>query len=296
MFFPIEIRQMGKDLNFYFSMKYITPMNTESLSHIIVQSLNTPDLSKLKLTDSSFWKSQLKAAASLIPVAGGAVAEELQQYYDYKDDEFFRKFSRYLLGLIETTTEERQQFAEDIQKKAEDFSGNVILGMVDRLDNINKQTILANLTIARIKGTINIEDFFRLHSMLERIPYVDLKGLPRYKEPFYDDSGDTELLYATGVLELQTIDSDGSNKYILSKLGEKLLLFGCQINLEMERTKGTNVELNSITNEEIDAIVEEKIKANRPRVENGTLYYPDGARSGNMDDDDQFLSDLARGK
>ena len=73
--------------------------------------------------------------------------------------------------------------------------------------------------------------------MLERIPYVDLKELPRYKEPFYDDSGDTELLYATGVLELQTIDSDGSNKYILSKLGEKLLLFGCQINLEMENGK-----------------------------------------------------------
>ena len=271
-------------------------MTTESLSQIIVQSLNTPDLSKFKLTDSSFWRGQLKAVVSLIPVAGGTVAEELQQYYDFKDDEFFRKFSRYLLGLVETTVEERQQFAEDIQQKAEDFPGNVILGMVDRLDNINKQTILAKLTIARIKGTISIEDFFRLHSMLERIPYVDLQKLPLYKEPFYDDSGDTELLYATGALELHTIDSNGSNKYILSKLGEKLLLWGCDINLEVERMKGTNMEIDSITNEDIDAIVEEKIKATRPRFENGTLYFPDGSKSGEMEDDDQYLYDLARGK
>ena len=271
-------------------------MTSEALSQIIIQSLNTPDLNKLKLTDSSFWKVQLKAVASLIPVAGGAAAEELQHYYDYKDDEFFRKFSRYLLGIVETTVEERQQFAEDIQKKAEDFSGNVILGMVDSLDNINKQTILANLTVARIKGAISIEDFFRLHTLLERIPYVDLKELPQYIEPFYDDSGDTELLYATGALEIHTIDANGSNKYILSKPGEKLLLWGCHINLEMKRIQGTNVELNTITNEDIDAIVEESIKSARPRFENGTLYFPDGSKSGSMEDDDQFLSDLARGK
>lgn len=271
-------------------------MNTESLSQIIVQSLNTPDLSKLKLTDSSARKSQFKALANLIPYVGGLVAEELQQYYDYKDDEFFRKFARYLLGIVETTVEERRQFADDIQKKAEDFSGNVILGMVDRLDNINKQTILANLTVARIKGSISIEDFFRLHSLLERIPYVDLIELPKYKEPFYDESGDTELLYATGVLELHTIDANNPNKYILSKLGEKLLLWGCHINLEMKRVQGTNVELNTITNEDLDAMFEEGMKANRPRIENGTLYFPDGSKSGDMEDDDQFLFDLARGK
>ena len=275
---------------------FVIHMTTESLSQIIVQSLKTPDLSKLKLTDSSARKGQLKALVNLIPSVGGAVAEELQQYYDYKDDEFFRKFARYLLGIVETTVEERRQFAEDIQKKAEDFSGNVILGMVDRLDNINKQTILANLTVARIKGAISIEDFFRLHSLLERIPYVDLKELPQYIEPFYDDSGDTELLYATGALEIHTIDANGSNKYILSKLGEKLLLLGCQIHLEIKRIQGTNVELNTISNEDIDAIVEESIKAARPRIENGTLYFPDGSKSGNLEDDDQFLFDLARGK
>ena len=145
------------------------------------------------------------------------------------------------------------------------------------------------MTIAKIHEFISIEDFFRLCSMLERIPYIDLKELPRYKEPFYDESGDTELLYSTGALILQTLDANGTNKYILSVLGEKLLLWGFGINLDMERERGTNVELNYATNDDIDEIVNEKIKASRPHYKNGTLYFPDGTKSGEMEDDGQFF-------
>ena len=45
-------------------------------------------------------------------------------------------------------------------------------------------------------GEISIEDFFRLSSMLERIPYVDLAKLELYNQDFYDDEGDSELLFA----------------------------------------------------------------------------------------------------
>ena len=135
--------------------------------------------------------------------------------------------------MKETTVEERQQFSEDIQQKAEDGAGNVIINMVDRLDNINKKTVFAKLSVARIHNFINVEDFFRLHSLLERIPYVDLKLLPQYKDPYYDESGDTELLFATGALEIETIDTKGeSNKYKLSRLGE-LLMEQNQVNLKM---------------------------------------------------------------
>ena len=131
------------------------------------------------------------------------------------------------MGLKETSGEERSRFALDIQEIAEDYSGNVICGMVDRLDNINKEKAFAKLSVARIHGFISIQDFFRLHSLLERIPYVDLKELPKYKEPFYDETGDTELLFATGALEIDTIDTKGgSNRYKLSRLGEALLCGG----------------------------------------------------------------------
>lgn len=227
-------------------------MTEESIARIVGQLIVEPDLDKIKMKDSSYWKGQLKAAVNLV---SGAVAEELQQYYDYKDDEFFRKFTAYLLEMKETTANERHKLAEEIQQMADDYAGNVIFCMVDRLDNIRKQQIFARLSIARIHGMISIADFFRLHSLLERIPYVDLKSLQQYKEPFYDDSGDTELLFASGALELKTIDSKGGpNKYILSRLGEALLRWGLCVPLELEHGKGTNVELDTVTAEDFDEI------------------------------------------
>lgn len=57
-------------------------MTEESIARIIEQSIAEPDLEKIKMKDSSYWKGQLKAVANLV---SGAAAEELQQYYDYKD-------------------------------------------------------------------------------------------------------------------------------------------------------------------------------------------------------------------
>lgn len=233
-------------------------MKTEDISDFVSGLLVSPELSKLSpLKDKEFWKNQLKAALNLIPEFGGALAQELQNYENYKLSEFFRKFTAFILELTDVSVGERVKFSEEVQKKAEDMSGNVILGMVDRLDNINKQKIFANLTKARIHDFISIEDYFRLSSMLERIPYVDLTLLPHYKNPYYDESGDSELLYATGALEVHTIDYSGSNKYILSLLGEKLLFFGCGVKLDMKRGKGTNIALNIASPEVVRAIVDE---------------------------------------
>lgn len=237
-------------------------MDDEKVIEIIEKSLKVPDLSPMKAIAKE--KTGIKIFGGLlscIPFAGGVAAAGLEVGLSYKDYEFFRKFVNYLEGLAQTTAEQRRVFAEEIQKKAEDASGNVILGMVDRLDNIHKQHILANLTTARMNEKISVKDFFRLHSLLERIPYLDLKELPRYKEPYYDEAGDTELLFATGALEMHTIDSKGnSNKYILSRLGELLLRWGLGINIEMEHGKGTNVELDVASDGNIDAIFDERIK------------------------------------
>ena len=275
----------------------IKNMTVETMSNIIIRTLKAPDWEKLKAADKDYGHGQVKAFVSLIPYVGGVAAEELQRYYDYKDDEFFRKFTRFLIGMAETSDEERTKFAEELQQKADDYSGNVIMGMVDRLDNINKEAILAKLSVARMHGEISIEDFFRLHTLLERIPYVDLKELPRYKEPFYDKDGDTELLFATGALEFVSIDTKGgSNKYVLSRLGEMLLRWGFNIHLELEHGKGTNVELDVMSNEDVEEIVRGGIEASRPIFKDNTLYFPDGAKSGALDDDGAFLYDLARGK
>ena len=273
-------------------------MTIESLSGIVEQSLNNITIEKLEATTADTFKEQILAVVKLLCKDYlGAVESEFTVVLNYKEGEFFRKYACYLLGLKDTTVEERHQFSEDIQQKAEDGAGNVIVNMVDRLDNINKETVFAKLSTARIHNAISVEDFFRLHSLLERIPYVDLKLLPRYKVPYYDESGDTELLFATGALEIETIDTKGEpNKYKLSRLGELLLRWGFNIHLELEHGKGTNVELDMSDDSDIEAIFDQKIKDIQPRFENDTLYFPGGTKSGELEDDGQSLYDVARGK
>lgn len=247
-------------------------MELETITEIIENMLVSPDLNSLSpLQDKDAWKNQLKAVVNLIPGVGGALAQELQSIEDYKTNEFFRKFTIFIMELTDLGTDERDMFSREIEEKANDYSGNVLLGLVDRLDNINKGKILANLIKAKVSGDISIEDFFRLSSMTERIPYVDLINLPKYQFDYYDESGDTELLFATGVLTQTVIDANDNGKYRLSILGQKLLEYGMGMKLEVERNAGTVFSLNTATTEDINRIFEEKMEKRRPRVEGKTL-------------------------
>lgn len=105
------------------------------------------------------------------------VLDELDIIENYKASESFRKFTAFALEMTDVTAEDRVKFADEIQEKANDYSGNVLMGMIDRLDYIQKEQVLASLIKARIHQFISVEDFFRLSSMLERIPYVDLEHL-----------------------------------------------------------------------------------------------------------------------
>lgn len=75
-----------------------------------------------------------------------------------------------------------------------------------------------------------------------------------------------------------------------------LLRWGFNIHLELEHGKETNVELDVVSNEDVEEIVRGGIEASRPTFKNNTLYFPDGMKSGAMEDDGAFMYDLARGK
>lgn len=248
-------------------------MDSNELPNIVQQSFTKADLNKLVPSKGLTWTDQFKAFVNIVPWVGGFTAQEIQNIQDYKVSEFCRKYTTFIYGLQPYSEEERDAFCQEIEDRAKDYSGNVIMGIVDRLDNVNKQLVLANITNAKIKGLIRIEDFFRLTSMLERIPYVDLKELPKYEHDYYDDNGDTELLYATGALRLSTLDAQegGVNKFVLSPLGCKFLRYGLGINVNVEHKMGTNVALNVVTSEDIDALFESKkeeiIEEARPKWE-----------------------------
>lgn len=215
----------------------------ESLNKLVRDIILVPELDKKQpwhtYTD---WVEQICSIVNLIPVVGGAIAQEIQSTINvisnYKATEFLRKLTCFVCNLGEMSDEQRQQFIDEIEQVAKDSAGNVILGIVDRLDSIHKQKILANLVKAKGLGFISVQDFFRLSSALERIPYVDIEQLPNYCKDYYDPNGDTELLFASGVL-VQTLADIEGNEYRLSALGIKLMTFGLQVKVEVEEAKGT---------------------------------------------------------
>ena len=220
-------------------------MDNEIIKQRVSNSVESSVLAAKSKFDYINWWDQLCVIVSAIPLVGGSLAAEIQTIKDsaadYKAYEFFRKFTCFICELGELSDKQRAEFVTEVERVANDASGNVIMGLVDRLDNINKEKILANLVIAKGKGEISIEDFFRLSSMLERIPYVDLAKLELYNQDYYDDEGDSELLFATGALQQSVIDEEDGNKYVLSKLGRKLLKYGLRIEVSDSQPRGTKV-------------------------------------------------------
>lgn len=175
--------------------------------------LESKDLKKIKRIDiRNETKDAIIGALNYIPVIGGGIAAEIQQIKNARQSfleiDFYRKFLALIYGIQDLLPKDITAFLEEVSEKAHDNSGNVITNLINRIDNVNKAEILANLVRAKTENRITIHDFFRLSSMLERIPYVDLNELKNYQNPYYDESGDTELLYATGALKLSILDSE----------------------------------------------------------------------------------------
>lgn len=226
------------------------------LSVVVKDVLESTDLKNINKVDlKNISKDALIGAINCLPIVGGVIASYLQiaknNRETYLELDFYRKLLALIYEIQDLQPKDIKCFMDDVEKNANDFSGNVITNLVNRTDNINMARVLANLIKSRVKGDISIHDFFRLSSVLERIPYVDLNRLDQYKKPYYDDSGDTELLYATGALKLNTIDADNENLYILSELGRKLLVFGMHHFLDVENKGGTNINGMITSNETI---------------------------------------------
>ena len=224
-------------------------MYKTKIPEVIEDMMVLPNIKSI-ISSSINWTDHLCSLLNLIPVVGGVFASEIQAIREnvtqYQAQEFFRNLTAFIIGVSDLNLDKRRKFLMDIENAAEDSSGNVIMRLIDSLDNINKQKILSNLVKARANNQITIESFFRLSSSLERIPYVDIKKLPLYLEDFYDDEGDSEMLFSTGILIQTVIDDQKGNKYRLSKIGVMLLQYGLKIDVAVNHPIGTKVA-NMIT-------------------------------------------------
>lgn len=240
----------------------------DNLPVVVKDILESTDLKKIKKVDlKNISKEVLIGTFNAIPYVGGVVASYLQIVRSNRETflemEFYRKLLALIYGIKELKSKDIKSFMDEVENNAKDFSGSVITHLVNKIDNVNKASILANLIKSRVNNEISIHDFFRLSSMLDRIPYIDLNELEKYQKAYYDDSGDTELLYATGALKLDTIDAQEENLYILSELGRKLLKYGMLRSANVDNHGGSFVngvltDKNIISNAYIDSMFNSK--------------------------------------
>ena len=214
------------------------PANSESgkklaVPDIIYEMVLAPKLGKDGFKKGGSWIEFFKAILATIPIVGAAPIA-VDYFFNSKDINLFRKATRFVYEIEDIPKEEKLKFADELGKKAKDFPGNIIADMIDRLDNINKIPYFVNLTRAKMNGDISIEDFFRLSKMLEMIPYTDFYLLPAYEKPTYDKDGSTDILAASGALEIGSVVDEEGTKYVLSKSGRNLLRYGINLNIDTE--------------------------------------------------------------
>ena len=226
---------------------YPVIIDADNVPVIVKDTMTSNDLDKIAAIDrKNGAKSFFKQLLNIIPWAGGAIVGEIDVSIGIQEANFFRNYWAYVCELKDTTEEQREKFIEEVEKTAEDYSGNVIVGLISRIDNINKGKILANLTRARIKGAITIEDFFRIANVLERIPFSDLKYLMLFQEDNYLEGGVTEILYSSGAIYQSVVGKD--TKFRLTEIGVKLIVYGMQhgVTVHAERNVSVRPEWNVI--------------------------------------------------
>lgn len=165
-------------------------------------------------------------------------------YKATKNFQLFRlmkKVHKFIFITSDTTLKERESFISEYAEKNKENGCEALFAVLERLDNVNKIDVLANLIKAKIRENISIENFIRLTIILDRIPFSDLKELSKYTVDYFED-GSTDILLSAGVLFETVLDANDTNKYRLNSLGVILLKYGLLENVDVEIKTTTHLK------------------------------------------------------
>ena len=160
---------------------------------------------------------------------------------NYQLYRLMKKVHKFIFVTYGTTLQEREHFITEYAEKNKENGCEALFAVLERLDNVNKVDILANLIKAKIRGYISIENFIRLTTILDRIPFPDLKELSKYTTDYFED-GSTDILLSAGVLSETVIDANDTNKYRLNSLGVILLKYGLLEDVDVEIKATTHLK------------------------------------------------------
>lgn len=176
----------------------------------------------------------LDMAAGFIPVLD--VIKSLASFKDYRNYRIAVKLLKFLEAFSreEYNPDELDGMIQEIDSKNKESFFESMMDIIERIDNINKTDILANILRHSIRGDISRSNYLRHCWIIANVTYIDLQQLYQYTVDYYEPSS-TEILFANGLIRETVIDggeydaddvNTGGSKYGLSPLGEEMLRFG----------------------------------------------------------------------
>ena len=161
-------------------------------------------------TDSAFHSLFERGVFDDVPVFGFFV-KACNVVSDIQTYRFCKKIYKFVFLTQEYDREELDKFWHEYSAANQENGYELMLSVLDKIDNLNKVGVMANLLRAKLEGQLSIENYIRLVASLQQIPYVDLKYLPDYLESI-GTRHDTYMLLAAGLLYNSEIGIDGVGK------------------------------------------------------------------------------------
>ncbi len=167
-----------------------------------------------------------------IPVFGTLV-KVVKLGSSIRDRLFARKLLTFLREVSSTPHAKRTAFVNKLSSKGNKHrSGEAILLLLERLDDMTKPAIVGKIVCSAILGEIDDETFLRLTAIVDRCYITDLLQLPNSEKDKGIDLDVAESLASAGLLQ-RSIEADvlglrgqkGGNvtTYSLNKYGKALL-------------------------------------------------------------------------
>ena len=188
-----------------------------------------------------------------IPILGWVVKTQ-EAFQDFRNLVFCKKIYRFLIFTSRYSKKQIADFFEEYSSANQENGYESMLLILERMDNYNKVDVMANLLKAKLSGKLSIDNFIRLTSSLQIVPYVDLRCMSDYLESI-GIRHDTYMLLAAGLLYQSAIGVDGvgrenSSHYQLNDNGLLFVQYG--LGIDISSYVKSDAPIQSLTDEEIE--------------------------------------------
>ena len=188
-----------------------------------------------------------------IPILGHFV-EGTKLIEDFRNQRFIKKIYRFLYQTYKFDRERIEIFFEEYSQASCENGYELMLSVLERIDNINKVDVMTSFLRAKLDGYLSIDNYIRLTSSLQIVPYVDLKRLPDYLKSI-GTRHDTYMLLAAGLLYNSEIGADGVGKedgshYQLNDNGLLFVKYG--LGVDVSRCVKSESPIPTATEADID--------------------------------------------